>query len=139
MFCIKCFHKNFIKIAGKDLFFLFQWFSFEFCEIFKNTYFYRTPLVAAFHFFPLVKRFVKTHLCLTNEHWRLIILKNTSTLFKLPFQKSASTFFKLRSQKSIQVIVSLILAVGKFHICQVFWIFTSSYTVFLGTTVKRER
>ena len=36
---------NFAKIAGKQVF--SQVFFCEFCEIFTNTFFYRTPLVAA--------------------------------------------------------------------------------------------
>ena len=67
MFCKKGALRNFTKFAAKhlrqSLFFnkiesleacnfikkeaLAQVFSFEFCEISKNTFFYRTPLVAA--------------------------------------------------------------------------------------------
>ena len=63
VFCKKGFLRNFAKFTGKQLcqrpFFnkvaglfikketLAQVFSREFCEIFKNTYFYRTPPVAA--------------------------------------------------------------------------------------------
>ena len=56
VFCKKRVLKNFTKFTGKhlcqSLFFnkvagLSQVFSCEFCEIFKNAYFYRTPLVAA--------------------------------------------------------------------------------------------
>ena len=55
VFCKKGVLKNFTKLAGKHLcqrlFFkkesLAQMFSCEFCEISKNTFFYRTPLVAA--------------------------------------------------------------------------------------------
>ena len=43
---------NFIK---KET--LAQVFSCEFCEIFKNTYFYRTPLVAASVLFRKLRRF----------------------------------------------------------------------------------
>ena len=52
----KCVLKNFAKFTGKhlcqSLFFskvtLAQVFPCEFCEIFKSTFFYRTPSVAAF-------------------------------------------------------------------------------------------
>ena len=44
VFCKKGVLKNFIKFTGKHL---AQVFSCEFCEIFKSTYYYRTPLVAA--------------------------------------------------------------------------------------------
>ena len=55
VFCKKGVLRNFAKLTGKhlcqSLFFkketLAQVFSFEFCEISKNTYFYRTPLVDA--------------------------------------------------------------------------------------------
>ena len=57
VFCKKGILRNFTKFTGKHLcqglflikFFiktLAQVFSCEFCEIFKNTIFYRTPLVA---------------------------------------------------------------------------------------------
>ena len=59
VFCKKGVLKNFTKFTGKhlcwslffkNLFFLkkrLREFSCEFCEIFKNTFFYRTPPVAA--------------------------------------------------------------------------------------------
>ena len=58
VFCKKVVLKNFAKFTGKrlcqSLFFnkvkkesLVQVFACEFCEIFKNNFFYRTPLVAA--------------------------------------------------------------------------------------------
>ena len=56
VFCKKGILRNFAKFTGKhlcqNLFFikkesLAQEFSCEFCEISKNTYFYRTSLVAA--------------------------------------------------------------------------------------------
>ena len=55
LFCKKGVLRNFAKFTGKhlcqSLFFnketLAQVFSCEFCEISKNTFFYRTPLVAA--------------------------------------------------------------------------------------------
>ena len=56
VFCKKCVLKYFTKLTGKhlrqSLFIkketLAQVFYCEVCKIFKNTYFYRTPLVAAF-------------------------------------------------------------------------------------------
>ena len=55
MFCKKGVLKNFAKVTGKQdsdkkekkKEILAQVFSCEFCEIFKNTFFYRTPPVAA--------------------------------------------------------------------------------------------
>ena len=55
VFCKKGVLRNFAKYTGKhlcqSLFFnkeaLAQGFSCEFCEIFKNNFFYRTPLVTA--------------------------------------------------------------------------------------------
>ena len=55
VFCKKGVLENFTKFTGKhlyqSLFFnketLAQVFPSEFCEIFKNTYFYRIPLMAA--------------------------------------------------------------------------------------------
>ena len=60
VFCKKGVLGNFVKFTGKhlyqSLFFnkeaLAQVFSSEFCEISKNTVFYRTPLVAASNNFP---------------------------------------------------------------------------------------
>ena len=49
--CQSLFFNNFIK---KET--LAQMFSCEFCEIFKNTFFKRTPLVAAFNSFILNKK-----------------------------------------------------------------------------------
>ena len=57
MFFKKCVFENFAKFTRKHLFFLkkkrfwymAQVFSWEFCEIFKNTLFYRTLLLAASH------------------------------------------------------------------------------------------
>ena len=62
VFCKKGVLKNFKKFAGKHLCTctfikketLTQMFSCEFCEIFKNTIFYKTPLVTASVFDPLV-------------------------------------------------------------------------------------
>ena len=42
-FCKKGVLRNFAKFTGKPL----CQSVFEFCKVFKNTYFYRTPLVAA--------------------------------------------------------------------------------------------
>ena len=46
VFCIKGVLSNFAKFTGKHLY-LYHLFSCEFCEISKNTFFYRTPPVAA--------------------------------------------------------------------------------------------
>ena len=60
MFCQKGVLKNFAKFTGRHLYqslcfkklqakkeTLAQVFSYEICELFKNTYFYKIPLVAA--------------------------------------------------------------------------------------------
>ena len=84
MFCKKGVLKNFAKFTGKHLcqsfFFnkvvslrpvtllkkvtLAQVFSCEFCEIFKNIFFYRTPLVAAsVNALERLKTFLKLFFC----------------------------------------------------------------------------
>ena len=52
VFCKKVVLKNFSKFTGKET--LTQVFSYEFCEIFKNTYFYRATPVAASEYHSII-------------------------------------------------------------------------------------
>ena len=97
LFCKKDVLENFIKFTGKQACnfiekeTLTQVFSCEFCEIFKNTFFHRTPPVAAsysrLHFYCHYEKFLERSMlklhCFVNEK----IIFTNSEVYEFTFTK----------------------------------------------------
>ena len=62
-------------------------FSFEFCEISKNTFSYRTPLVAASDFLLLLRNWHKTNInCpLIAARFKLFLVKYADMIYHVPW------------------------------------------------------
>ena len=86
MFCEKRVLRNFAKFTGKQLcrrkkMSLAEVFSFEFCEISKNTFSYRTPPVAALIFTWCVKRLPWTIFYQCWDQCQLVLMRLNALLW----------------------------------------------------------
>ena len=121
MFCKKGVLRNFAKFTGKhlcqSLFFkketLAQVFSCEFCGIFKNTFFYRTPLVAASALsLLLIHKAEKNNAKKVDNNEMILYLKSqysTNNRNQIVFVQNSSSIEELSSFEGIREELKIIL------------------------------